>query len=274
MNILKYKTLPASLTSYDFLKALALVLMVVDHIGYFFFPHEIWFRVIGRFSAPIWFFLIGHARTREISKLFWILGALVWFFSLVAGDYLFPATIIFTLIAARLSIDWIAVRALRNWETLAGMSLLLFFIGLPTLIFVEYGTQLFLFSLLGYMVAHRKERGIRYLSLIIFSVVPVVSYLFMESLFMSSLDKTQFLTFCGGMVLLAGILVMFRPAQLSWAVPVFLRWPVQLLGRRTLEIYAAHLIMFRLLAMVVNPERFGLFDFKVFAFEAVIRMFL
>jgi len=38
------------------LKILALVFMVIDHIGLFFPDAPIWFRYIGRMSAPIFIF--------------------------------------------------------------------------------------------------------------------------------------------------------------------------------------------------------------------------
>ena len=34
------KQLPRELTSYDFLKAFALITMVIDHTGYYFFPEQ------------------------------------------------------------------------------------------------------------------------------------------------------------------------------------------------------------------------------------------
>ena len=46
--------------SHDWLKAIAITLMVVDHIGVYFFPEEYLFRFVGRFSFPIFFFLIGY----------------------------------------------------------------------------------------------------------------------------------------------------------------------------------------------------------------------
>ena len=74
VDILKTKTLSSYLTSYDLLKTLALVLMVIDHIGYFFYPEEMWWRVLGRLSVPIWFFLIGYANARDCFGLW-----LAWF---------------------------------------------------------------------------------------------------------------------------------------------------------------------------------------------------
>ena len=71
------KTLSRNITSYDMLKTAAVVLMIIDHIGYFFFPEMPIFRALGRLCVPIWMFLVGYARTREISRELWIGGVIL-----------------------------------------------------------------------------------------------------------------------------------------------------------------------------------------------------
>lgn len=274
MDILKYKTLPRTLTAYDLLKALAVVLMVVDHIGYFFFPAEMWFRIVGRFSVPIWLFLIGHAQTRKVPKSFWIWGALAWFSALMAGEYVFPVTIVATLIAARLTIDWIMARALQSREALAGMFFILLFLGVPTLIFLEYGTLVFPFAMLGFMVAHKKRFDIPLSVMAVFALASACGYALVQAMLMPSLTAPQFWTMVGGTAALSGALLAFRSVVFLAPVPATLRWPVQFLGRRTLEFYVAHLIAFRALAMVLAPYRFSFMDFELFAFRNLLRMFL
>jgi hypothetical protein len=55
------------LTNYQ-IKLLAAVLMVVDHVGYVFFPQEPLFRMIGRLSFPlfVWLLVQGEHHTRNI----------------------------------------------------------------------------------------------------------------------------------------------------------------------------------------------------------------
>lgn len=54
----------------DFLKFLAMLTMLIDHIGYLFFPSQIWLRIIGRLSFPIFAFLIsrGYRYTSDKRK--------------------------------------------------------------------------------------------------------------------------------------------------------------------------------------------------------------
>lgn len=52
---------------YDYLKILAIILMIIDHIGYFLYPDVLRLRVIGRLAFPIFFFLIGRNGSSRIS---------------------------------------------------------------------------------------------------------------------------------------------------------------------------------------------------------------
>jgi len=60
------KTAPTGLNFYDLAKIWAVVTMIIDHYGYFGLPGiswtaARWTRVIGRTSAPMFFFLIGYS---------------------------------------------------------------------------------------------------------------------------------------------------------------------------------------------------------------------
>jgi len=50
----------------DWLKTAAIILVLVDHFGYFFAEYDQWWGVFGRMGAPPFFFLMGYARTRAV----------------------------------------------------------------------------------------------------------------------------------------------------------------------------------------------------------------
>lgn len=248
--------LPKSLTSYDLLKSLALILMIVDHIGHYFYPDIIWFRVIGRLSVPIWFFLIGYADTRHVQPVIWIGGAVLSVSSVIAGEYLFPMSILFMLGISRLMIDGVMVRALRNYEAFAGMFFLMMFAAFPTLLLFEYGTLGLLFAMFGYMCRHRADIRIHPLALFGFIAAILLTYIVFQGILLPSLSALQLGVFFAGMVVVMALLFFFRSVVFNG---VFLK-PLQITGRYTLEIYVLHLLVFRGVAMVLFPDRFTLFD--------------
>lgn len=56
--------------SADGLKAIALVTMVLDHIGVVLFPEAVWLRAIGRISFPLftWLLVMGFMHTSNLRK--------------------------------------------------------------------------------------------------------------------------------------------------------------------------------------------------------------
>lgn len=55
------------LTNY-YIKLLAAIFMVIDHVGYVFFPEEPLFRMVGRLSFPlfVWLLVQGEQHTRNV----------------------------------------------------------------------------------------------------------------------------------------------------------------------------------------------------------------
>jgi hypothetical protein len=60
------KLKPHVVDNTDWLKAAAIILVLVGHFGYFFIEDDLWWSLLGRFAAPIFFFLVGYAKSSTI----------------------------------------------------------------------------------------------------------------------------------------------------------------------------------------------------------------
>ena len=258
---------PRELTSYDFLKAAAVILMVVDHAGFYLYDDETWMRVIGRLCVPIWFFLIGYARTAEIPRVIWVGAVLVSASCVISGIYILPLNILFSIIIARLLRQEMASHALHNAETLRGMYLILVLAYLPTSILFEYGTLGFLFVVMGFMARNWEEVSQRIAKryLILYVAMSFAAYWVFQGAIAPEISALQILFLTAGLFLVALILMRFRLVtfpKLTRAIGP-LAGIVRILGRRTLEIYVLHIVMLRVAAAYLFPEKFPFMELKI-----------
>lgn len=259
--------LPESLTSYDFAKTLAVGLMIVDHLGYYFFPEETWLRVIGRLCVPIWFFLIGYARSRDLSPRLWAGALILVAANIITGMSIIPLNILATIIAARLVIDPVMTRVLARRELYWPMMVIFLLLVPPTILLSEYGSHGLVLAVCGYLCRHRDKLENPRRTVEHYFVFAALSY-FAVQMITFAFTMPQGAVFGAGLALVFTALYFFRPLTFphitqNWPAPL-----VRLLqfgGRRTLEIYVAHLIAFKVLALFTDPGRFALFDWKLFS---------
>lgn len=255
------KVLPAALTSYDFLKFVAMVTMIIDHAGYFFFPEEEWMRMVGRMSAPIWLFLVGYAQSRDFSLRMWIGIALIALSAYVVGDHILPLSILASILVFRALIDPVMAAIRANPSMLYPFLTILFFLMFPTSGLIEYGAPAMMFVMLGYAVRHRDEDAFLKSHLMPLALITAaVHAVFQGYLFFTfSFTPVQKLIVAAGLLSIVLLLTQFRPhvySALTARLPAPLVWIIQLCGRRSLELYVGHIILFRLAALAMGLDGF------------------
>lgn len=260
------KTLPADLTTYDFLKFLAVVTMIIDHIGLFFFPEQNEWRAVGRMSMPLWLFLVGYATTREIPAILWA-GALILLGSyLIAGNALLPLNILFTIIVARAVLDTLALITFRNLEGFLLGMLAMFLIVIPTAGLFDYGTTALLWALFGYVLRHHLKLGWGRDKVIGFGILTAIIYMLYQFLFFA-FNSIETLIMIIGVSISSVLLFKFKPMvlpQITDKIPSVLSHILKFTGRKTLYIYVIHIILFLTIAFFMSPERYELFHLKLY----------
>lgn len=269
--IIPHKPLPEEITSYDLLKTFAVLTMIVDHIGYYFYPDTEWLRIVGRLSAPVWFFLIGYANSRDLGPRLWWGMLILVVANVITGQAVLPLNILGTMIFLRLVIDTVMDRSLRDYEILFALTAVSFFLILPSSFLWEYGTASLFFAMYGWFVRHPdRVRYPRKYVVQAFIAISGTAYLAYQSL-LFGLDRTQIAILAALGAAGCFFLYRFRPATypaLTATLPGPLTRMIRFMGRRTLEIYVLHLVLFKFAALTItHDERFEWFKLALFPFQ-------
>ena len=224
------------------LKALALGLMLLDHIGFYFFPDQDWFRVLGRLCLPIWCFFIGYANTRRIGRDL-IVGAIALIgMSMLTGYSVFPINILLTFILIRLCFDKVTDFMNLSRDNLVIALFIILVALLPSMMLVEYGTAALALAISGYAVRHGVGKGVDQ-SLPVFIAGFAIYALSQILTFTFALPEWG--VFGAGLLIIGHILWRFTPLNYPSITRPALVMPLKWIGRNTLIIYVAHIVLFK-----------------------------
>lgn len=239
----EYGTTP---NSYDVFKAVALLAMVVDHVGYYLMPEQAWLRVVGRLAFPVFLFLVGYSDNFRFNR--WLLvGALVVLAStLVNGFAVFPLYILFSILLWR-GVMGLLVRRPHILRDLLMLWVALLAFYLPSALLVEYGTLGMMFAVLGWHTRQGRD-----------DLAMRIAWLFTALFWIAiqvdgfGFDKWQAVAMLAETMLLMIALKQFRLRE----VPLhpLLNVPVILCARNTLLLYVLHIVAFQFLATLLWPE--------------------
>jgi peptidoglycan/LPS O-acetylase OafA/YrhL len=142
---------PPAIDYTDWLKTAAIILVFVDHTGYFFIENNEWWSTFGRLAAPLFFFLLGYGQTRTV-PLNWIwLGIILTLLDSWNTDWAWVApNILISLALIRIGRPYVQTFVQNyRWPALALLVLILI-VALPlTADLVDYGAEGWLWALLG-----------------------------------------------------------------------------------------------------------------------------
>ena len=232
----------------DWLKTAAIVLVSVDHFGYFFMADDLWWSVVGRLAAPAFFFLIGYARTRTVPRRWiWLGVVLTALESWNAGWTWVAPNILLSFALIRLALPRVERLVQRHgWAAFAFLICALLAVTPVAASVVDYGAEGWLWALFGYFqrlsVDGRSTADVggagsmRVLAGLVAAAVYVwqeqVEYVF---------PPIPFAVVILGVGVAALCLLLFRRGPSRLQPPDMIARALRFTGRHTLEIYALQL---------------------------------
>jgi len=242
LGLKNYQKYGPALTSRDLWKSLAILWMVIDHIGMYFFPEELWWRTIGRLSAPIWFFFAGYSSPskRYPIELFFLCGLLTvskWWL----GYSALPINILATILMCRAFIHLIEVYFHKQPEWTVYLLLAIWY--LPTTLLFEYGSVALIVAYAGYCVRlhPRKPQTFIAMALAFFTYTLIEGHAIGYS-------PVQFVVITSGVALELWSLWHFQAKRFATGNTQHLTAPLRYIGRNTQYIYVLHVMLFMWLA--------------------------
>lgn len=246
-----HRHLPSALTSYDLLKCLAVVSMLGDHIGYYFYPENLWWRAL-TMSGPIWFFLVGYGKNRALEPRLWIGMFLLIGASVMIGEDILALSVLATILLCRVLIDPLMDQIIRNPKRLLPYTLLIIVGTLPTMALVDYGAIALLFAMMGYMVRRPDAVVLTTEQKFMFYVLSIAGFLMYQFLVFPGYTDAQRIVQAVGVIAVTVSLLFFKRLEFPKADKILTKPVTGLLrfvGRHSLIVYVVHLLIFKFLAL-------------------------
>jgi peptidoglycan/LPS O-acetylase OafA/YrhL len=255
---------PQAIDNTDWLKTAAIILVLVDHFGYFFMQDDLWWSVVGRLAAPTFFFLIGYARTHSV-PLHWIgLGLFLTLLDSWNNDWSWVApNILLSFALIRIASRYVEPFVKNyGWVAFAILVTALFALLPVTGKVVDYGAEGWLWALVGlYQRMYADGRSATdadgvtsqgfvplkqaitknaSLMRLLACFIAAVAYIWQEQVEFS-FPRVPFVVFVLGVGFLTISLCLFRRGLSRIQPPETVASIMGFIGRHTLEIYAIQL---------------------------------
>jgi hypothetical protein len=262
---------PRAVDNTDWLKTAAIILVSIDHIGYFFIEDDLWWSLLGRLAAPTFFFLLGYAQSRKV-PLNWIwLGVILTLLdSWNAGWTWVAPNILLSLAFIRIARPYVQILVQHHgWVAFALLvSALIAVLPLAANI-VDYGAEGWLWALFGLyqrmyvdsrshtgevstaqsptLHAMKENAGLMRL---LACLVAAVVYVWQEQMEFS-FSQAHFAALILGVGVLSLSLCLFLRGPSRIQPPEPIDSVLRFVGRHTLEIYAIQLAGFEFIIILM-----------------------
>lgn len=166
------------------LKIIALLAMIIDHIGYLFFPQIIWLRIVGRLAFPIFALFVAEGYTHTHSKKKYVLTLLLFGivsqvpYYLVFGEHVLNImfTFVFSITVIYL-MEQIKKNPERLWLHFILLLFHLFLIIFSIIDFIEYGFFGVYLVVMFYYIKDTPKRHVLFVLINIFLALPAILYM-------------------------------------------------------------------------------------------------
>jgi len=249
---------------YDRLKVIAILTMIVDHLGYVFFPvtldwspENLWLRLVGRIAFPIFLFLVGfNGNYKRRRDLFWfaiaiqipIVVASVWFhFGWLTLNILRGILIGRVVLGLVNWVNWATKPSLLSFTKFIIFTIGLFLIHPWLMQVVDYGSFVILFPLGGVLMRLGGQK--RFLSLLY--LIICFTWLRFFSWYVFWFDVLQLFILGGFFILLLCIFFVLWQGNRYLPIGKKIDACILFVSKNALLVYVFHLLILRWVKIIL-----------------------
>ncbi len=246
-----------ALNSHDLLKFIAIITMVVDHLGHFYFKDIEILRAIGRTSFPIFLFLAGYSLNYKTNYNLIFLAIAISIVDAGINYPIFPLNILYSIIFTRLFLLYLEKKNFKTKNLYLLFAFLLLWL-LPTKMLAEYGTLGVMFAICGNMVKTMpKSKKTRNLL-----IATIIIHFLMQDL---SQDFSLIANFLVALILTILVITFYNYNKLCNFIYKltdknrFILAPILYISRNSLQLYFLHLIILKAGSVLLFSEDYLIF---------------
>ncbi len=243
-HVSQYNRYGHALNTHDRLKIIGILLMIIDHVGQFFFPENMWLRLIGRGAAPLFFFLVGYDNRLRISVALLAYGIILSFTGFLLNGHLW-INILLNFILSDRFLHFFPPQRLRSHSRLAIFACIML-ITCVIFPYVEYGLFGLLIAFSARLLALKDPQGQYYL------LATLLFYYVSQAIMFGFFVAQSYLVAFG--ILTLSLFYGLRAYRLqpltcpAWLLPTSL-----VISRYSLAIYFYHLILLQSFSLYQHP---------------------
>ena len=210
----------------DLLKVIAIVAMVCDHLGLYFFPECQILRVIGRIVMPVFCFFVGYNYIKP-KPLILVAGIVINIVGYICFEHIGLLNMLIGIYIAQVVLYLIDKYSVWNDNNILLIFCTLLALAPITMYFFDYGTLGTAFAVIGRY--YKKKEGIGFMPVLCFSTIIFSIYNFTK--FTIADDVMTIFLVCG---------ICYTISRRNYTVPIAV--DLRLLSRNSLVFYFAHLV--------------------------------
>jgi hypothetical protein len=244
-----------SINSYDIAKFLAIFLMVIDHLGYFFFTEYPLLRGVGRAAFPLFFFLIGYNFKDKLYYNLFVIGSIITVYRYLLTDF----TTLDILISAFITQYFLKLIIKKNYLTKNNLYVILLAVAIwqiPSQFVFMYGFTCLLFAVAGYTLKNQAQLNVSKQTINIFIISSLLINYFSQ-VFFFGYKGDDLAIFACSFFLSSAILFAYFTSFKIYDVQIEskkLRNSILFMARNSMFIYWFHLVLFIYVSVLLLPE--------------------